>query len=79
MGYVITDPDQNDSEVRQPDVWVSNEGSIFLFYPRTEAAAEWFENNVQDDAQYHGKSLVVEHRYVDSIVQGLNESGLTAG
>jgi hypothetical protein len=57
------------------DVRVQNEGTIFILYPQTEAATEWLDANVAS-AQRWGNGIVVEHRYVRDIVNGMIESGL---
>lgn len=58
------------------DVTISNHGSIFLFQPVTPAAKEWFENNVQDDAQYFGSALAVDVRYAADLAEGMAGDGL---
>jgi len=45
-----------------PDVLVANAGTVFTFCALTARAKEWIDENVQDDAQWFGSSLVVEHR-----------------
>ena len=46
-----------------PDVLVHSEGTVFLFNPLTPRAKEWIDQNVQEDAQWFGTTLVVEHGY----------------
>ncbi len=58
------------------DVSIANHGSIFLLRPLTRAASAWFEENIGGDAQWFGRALVVEPRYVGAIVEGLQEVGL---
>ena len=58
------------------DVSVENHGSIFLFRPLTEAAEQWIQDNVSDEAQYFGTALAVEHRYARDLAQGMLEAGL---
>jgi hypothetical protein len=60
----------------EPDVLVHNEGTLFLFNPLTSRAKEWIDNNVQDDAQWFGTTLVVEHRYAWGLAQGMTDDGL---
>lgn len=57
----------------------SNHGSIWLFLPLTAAAQEWLAKHcpVDGEHQYHGKALVVEARYVESILFHIQEEGLT--
>ena len=60
-----------------PDAQVINGGSVFLVTPHTDAAREWIKENVGDDAQFFGYSLVVEPRYAPELVKGMQEAGLT--
>ena len=61
------------------DVLVRNEGSLFLFHPLSDAAKDWIKEHIPDDAQWFGKALVVETRYVGNIVEGMRADGLTFG
>jgi hypothetical protein len=55
-----------------------DEGTIWLFYPRSKAAQAWWAENVQE-AQTLGRNFVVEHRYAPPILEGIKEAGLTVG
>ncbi len=59
------------------DVTIQNEGSICLAHLNTDAAREWVSENVSDESQYFGQALVVEPRYLDNLIAGMCESGLT--
>jgi hypothetical protein len=59
-----------------PDVRVRNEGSIFLFCPRTPAAKRWIDENVQPDAQWFGDAIVVEWRFAGELAAAMREAGL---
>jgi hypothetical protein len=60
-----------------PDVLVHNEGTVFLLNPLTARAKEWIEENVQTEAyQWFGSTLVVEHRFVWGLAQGMLDEGL---
>ena len=59
-----------------PDVSVENHGSLFLFRLHSEAAREWVDANVPDDAQYFGGALAVEHRYAHDLAEGMQADGL---
>jgi len=61
---------------RQPDVLVNNVGTLYTFCPLTLRAKEWIDEHVQDDAQWFGHALVVEHRYAWGLAQGMLDSGL---
>ena len=60
------------------DFVIHNEGTILLFRPLTDAAREWLKANVQEDAQWFGGALVVEHRYAGDLAVGLIKAGFTA-
>jgi hypothetical protein len=49
--------------------------SVYLITPLTKECQEWLEDNVSEDAQYFGHSLAVEHRYVESLLWGLEQNG----
>lgn len=59
-----------------PDIKVTNHGTVFLFDPRTDAGAEWIAANVSDDALWFGGSLAVEPRYARDLAQGMLDAGL---
>ena len=59
-----------------PDVLVNNAGTVFTFYPLTPQAKAWIDENVQDDAQWFGNALVVEHRYAWGLAEGMLSEGL---
>ena len=61
---------------RQPDVIVTNEGTIVLLRPETDAAKEWFADHIDRNAMGFGPSLVVEWRYADDIIDGMKRDGL---
>lgn len=58
------------------DLYVQNEGSIFLLCPRSDAGQQWIEENIPDDAMSFGGAIVVEHRYIGAIVAGAQADGL---
>jgi hypothetical protein len=66
--------DQNDG----PDFDVENHGSIFLLRPRTKRGSEWIETNVPEgqDCIHFGGAVVIEPRYLSSIVEGIRGDGL---
>jgi hypothetical protein len=59
-----------------PDVFVRNEGTVFLFCPVTPQAREWIDEYVQSDARWFGNALVVEHRYAWGLAQVMKDKGL---
>lgn len=69
---------QHDGRVTQgsADFTVNNQGSIFLLDPISEEAVTWAEDYLTD-AQRFGNTVVVEHRYIADIVEGINGDGLS--
>jgi hypothetical protein len=59
-----------------PDVLVNNVGTLYTFCPLTLQAKEWIDEHVQDDAQWFGHALIVEHRYAWGLAQGMKDDGL---
>ena len=60
----------------KPDVIVTNHFTIFTFDLLTQRARDWVEEHVQDDAQFFGGALVVEHRYAQNLAAGMQADGL---
>lgn len=58
------------------DFTVQNEHSIFLLHPHTEAARTWIAEHIPVDAMMWGNAIVVEHRYISDIVDGIKSDGL---
>ena len=58
------------------DFLVAYDGSLSLVTPVTPAAREWVEHHVPEDASWFGPSLAVEWRYVDSLLEGIEDDGL---
>lgn len=65
----------------KPDFFVENHGTIFLLRPNTPEAKAWLEEHTpaDEDHQYLGNALCVEHRYILDIVDGIRNDGLTVG
>lgn len=61
------------------DFEVTDEGTIFLVCPNTDAAREWLRENVQEGAMRWGMAVVVEHGYIDPLVDGIIKAGFTVG
>ena len=59
------------------DFSVLNQSSIFLLTPNSESAKEWVDENIDSEAMWWGNSVVVEHRYIKDIVDGLLNDGFT--
>jgi hypothetical protein len=59
-----------------PDFRCENHGSLFLLFPLTQRANSWIEEHLPEDAQWFGNAVVVEHRYIWAILQGIQTDGL---
>ena len=61
----------------EADVIVSNEGSVFLLNPVTDAGKEWLKENCRPEGwQWLGQCLAIETRYALDIVEGMQGDGL---
>jgi hypothetical protein len=61
----------------EADATVANHGSIYVLTPISVAAQDWIAKHISDQAMRWGpKGIVVEHRYIDDILVGMNEQGL---
>ena len=61
------------------DFVLTDHGSIAVLRPVTDEAREWVDENLPDDAQWFGRGVVIEPRYVGDIVEGILNDGLTVG
>lgn len=61
---------------RAADVSVRNEGSLYLFTPRSEHARAWIDTHVGDDSTWYGTALVVEHPYARGLAREMQDAGL---
>ena len=59
-----------------PDFRCENHGSVFLLCPLNQPAQSWIEENLPTDAQWFGNGVVVEHRYIWAILEGIQNDGL---
>lgn len=61
-----------------PDVRITNCGSIVQFEPVSQVARDWFDAHVQsEDWQWLGNRLGVDHRYASDLIAGITTEGLT--
>jgi hypothetical protein len=72
----VNDTRQEVQAVRRIDFIVRDEGTVWLFTPLTPAPLQFLSEHIQEDAQYFGDSLAVDHRYVEGLLHGLQEHGL---
>ena len=58
------------------DFMCRNEGTLWLLMPRTQAAREWVIEHLPPHATTWGDSIVVEHRYMSDILEGIRRDKL---
>jgi hypothetical protein len=60
------------------DFFVDDQGTIVTFYPRSDAAQAWWEENVQVEPWQHiGRRWAVDHRMAQNLVTGIEAAGFT--
>jgi hypothetical protein len=61
-----------------PDFAISYHGTVSLFHPLTNRAGDWLRLHcpLDDEHQYFGNALAIEHRFVSDIVQLASGDGL---
>ena len=60
------------------DFSLADHGTIAILTPLTAAGREWREEHLPSDAMTWGQcGVVIEHRYVSDIVNGIVNDGLT--
>jgi len=59
------------------ELQIKDEGSIFLLDAGNNEAAAWLAEHLDPEGMRWGTAYVVEHRYVDDIVQGFEADGGT--
>ena len=57
------------------ELHIKDEGSIFLLDAGNEAAEEWLAEHLDPDGMKWGTAYVVEHRFVDTIIEGFEADG----
>ncbi len=61
------------------DITVIDQGSIFLLKPESEKGKAWVTEHIDPDAMTCGNSIVVEHRFINDIIDGFTADGLKLG
>ena len=61
-----------------PDFLLENHSSIYLLRPLTENARAWVQDHIGSDNgfQPYWPAVVIEHRYVGAILEGISSNGL---
>lgn len=58
------------------DFTFAEHGNITILRPRTKAANAWVDEHIPDDALWFGAGVVIESRYADDILAGIQNDGL---
>lgn len=62
------------------DFRIRNEGTISLLWAVSDDAVGWVaEHLTADDIIQHGGAVVIGHRYVEDILNGIDADGLVVG
>ena len=72
-------PNRNARRKTVVDFSVQNHGSIFLLQAITPSAKNWIEEFLSPDRQTFVGAVVVEPRYVPSLVTAIINDGLVVG
>ncbi len=59
------------------DFTIRNEGTIYILVPNTESAQEWVDDNIEDNYQPWAGGVVVGHRYIVDLSEGIINAGLS--
>jgi hypothetical protein len=59
------------------DFIIADHGSIALLTPASKAGREWANEHLPQDAMYWNGAIVIEPRYVDDIIEGIQCDGLS--
>lgn len=60
------------------DFSVHNGGSVFILRAHSDECQQWMDDHVgNDETQHFGGGIVVEHRYIQDIINGLESEGFT--
>ena len=60
-----------------PDITVIGHGSLFGLTPETDEGERWLADNLPDDVQRLGSTRFCEGRYLEDIVVGARQDGLS--
>lgn len=58
-----------------PDFIFANHGSITILTPRTDAAHDWCDAHIPDDAQRYAGGIAIEPRYAENILNDIMDEG----
>lgn len=63
--------------VQNPDFVAENCGSLFMLQPVSDAAKEWVDEHLPEDAQWLGPRVAIDHRCFPPIAEGIVNDGLS--
>ena len=64
-------------QTEQADVYVEVHGSLCMVIPLSDSSRQWVQQNVLTESwQWLGSSFCVEHRYIEHLIEGMQEAGL---
>lgn len=63
--------------MKKHDFTIQNEGTIYLLRPETRRAKDWIFEYIPEDAIRWCGAIVIEHNYIDSIIDGIIGDGLS--
>ena len=58
------------------DIEIEDHGGLAIVQPLTAAALEWIADHTTEETTWLGGGLVVEHEYLDALVDGMEADGL---
>jgi hypothetical protein len=58
------------------DIQARDEGTLWLLKPISAAGKNWLDENIQDEALVWGDAIVVEHGFIQSVIEGIVADGL---
>ena len=58
------------------DFRMVNHGTLYLVYPTTHRAKQWINENLTQDHMQYADAWVVEHLYIDSIIDRIHADDL---
>lgn len=65
---------------KEHDFEVYHAGSIVQIKPISQAATDWLDENVESEGwQWLGRSLSIEHRLAEPVIEGMLDAGLEMG
>jgi hypothetical protein len=60
------------------DLFIRNEGKIFLLIPGNKKGRTWIDKNVEIEGkiQFQNEPIVIEHCHIGTIINGAQAAGL---